>query len=322
MNVRHETVAAMDRHWWYRGRRAAVDSLLWRAGARPPAGARSQPDSRPETDGARRILDYGCGVGNMGATLARYGDVWGVEADPDALAAGDFSAYAGVVRAASVAEAVAAGDDVPTASDSRRGDAPCDAPPAVEVRAADAPCDATPAVDVRAADAPCGAGPAGKLPGGAFDIVTCLDVLEHVEDDAGLLRDLRALLGPDGVMVVSAPLHPDLFCAVDEIAGHLRRYTAEGLRGLLRGADLRPAAESGYVVGLLPLARRQRRRVQAGRAAPEQEWAVPPAPVNAVLSAVAMAEGKAARWVSLPAGLSLLIAARHSASAQSDAHMV
>ncbi len=275
----------MDRHWWYRGRRAAVDSLLRRAGTRPPAsarsqpGARSQPDSRPGTDGARRILDYGCGVGNMGATLARYGDVWGVEADPDALAAGDFSAYAGVVRAASVVEAATA-SRVPTAPDAGPGAASC------------------------------GAGPAGKLPGGAFDIVTCLDVLEHVEDDAGLLRDLRALLGPDGVMVVSAPLHPDLFCAVDEIAGHLRRYTAEGLRGLLRGVDLRPVTESGYVVGLLPLARRQRRRVQAGRAAPEQEWAVPPAPLNGLLSAVAVAEGKAARWVSLPAGLSLLIAAR------------
>jgi len=206
--------------------------------------------------------------------------VWGVEADPDALAAGDFSAYAGVVRAASVAEAAAATGGVPTIPDARPGDAPCDADPA------------------------------DTISGGAFDIVTCLDVLEHVDDDAGLLRDLRALLGPDGVLVVSAPLHPDLFCAVDEIAGHLRRYTADGLRGLLRGADLRLAAESGYVVGLLPLARRQRRRVQAGRAAPEEEWAVPPAPLNGLLSAVAMAEGKAARWVSLPAGLSLLIAAR------------
>ncbi len=36
-------------------------------------------------------------------------------------------------------------------------------------------------------------------------LVTCLEVLEHVEDDAGLLAWCYALLQPGGVLVVSAP---------------------------------------------------------------------------------------------------------------------
>jgi len=240
----------MDRHWWYRGRRAAVDGLLRRVGvprAKPKGAA-------PAGRGPARVLDYGCGVGNMGVVLARFGDVWGVDADAESLAAGSFSHYRGVTRAAAVGEVSA--------------------------------------------------------PPGGFDVVTCLDVLEHVEDDAGAVDGLAELLGPGGVLVVSVPLHPELFCEVDEIAGHRRRYTVDEVERLVRGAGLEIVARSGYVVGLLPVARRHRRRVLQGKAAPSREWAVPPAPVNALLTGVSFIEGRLIRWVSLPAGLSLLVAAR------------
>ena len=230
----------MSRHWWYRGRRVAVASLARRAGVRP--------------GGRRRVLDYGCGTGNMGGTLAAFGEVWGVEAAAEALEHGRFDRYAGVVCAASMAEA--------------------------------------------------------ELPEGSFGLISCLDVIEHVDDDGALLRQLAARLEPDGVLLLAAPMDPRLYSGMDEAIGHRRRYTRESLFGTIHDAGLEPLVACGYVVALLPLARAHRRRIQQGRARPEEEWKVPAAPLNVALSGIAMGEGLLARWVSLPLGLSLIVAAR------------
>ncbi|XUU61755.1 bifunctional 2-polyprenyl-6-hydroxyphenol methylase/3-demethylubiquinol 3-O-methyltransferase UbiG [Erythrobacter sp. HA6-11] len=40
---------------------------------------------------------------------------------------------------------------------------------------------------------------------GQFDLVTCLEVIEHVADKPAFLRDLAARLAPGGVMVLSTP---------------------------------------------------------------------------------------------------------------------
>ncbi len=57
------TLSVEDRHWWYRGRRAIIRSLL--AGANPP---------RPAS-----VLDAGCGGGGNLEELARLGPVVGIE---------------------------------------------------------------------------------------------------------------------------------------------------------------------------------------------------------------------------------------------------
>jgi SAM-dependent methyltransferase len=57
-----------DRHWWFRGRRKIVATLL---------GTLKLPDST-------RLLDLGCGTGGNLETLSRFGEVTGVEMDADA----------------------------------------------------------------------------------------------------------------------------------------------------------------------------------------------------------------------------------------------
>lgn len=49
------------------------------------------------------------------------------------------------------------------------------------------------------------AGELGMLGLGQFDLVTCLEVIEHVADKAVFLRELAARLKPDGLMILSTP---------------------------------------------------------------------------------------------------------------------
>ena len=60
------TAALENSHWWFRGRRAIVTSVLDRLGVGPGA----------------EIVELGCGTGGNLAELARYGRVWAMEPDP------------------------------------------------------------------------------------------------------------------------------------------------------------------------------------------------------------------------------------------------
>src|SRR5262249_8664551 len=65
-----------------------------------------------------------------------------------------------------------------------------------------------------------------------FDCVLYMDVLEHIEDDAGEARAAARLLRAGGRLVVLSPAHQWLFNAFDHHIGHLRRYTKAMLQTL------------------------------------------------------------------------------------------
>lgn len=73
---------------------------------------------------------------------------------------------------------------------------------------------------------------------GRFDAVVAGEVLEHIENDALALREVRRVLAPGGVVAVSVPAHPDWFGPSDEWAGHVRRYTKGSLLEAFAAADL------------------------------------------------------------------------------------
>jgi SAM-dependent methyltransferase len=58
-----------------------------------------------------------------------------------------------------------------------------------------------------------------------FDTVLMLDVLEHIADDAALLKKLGRALRPGGHLVVKVPAFTWLYGAVDRSVGHRRRYS-------------------------------------------------------------------------------------------------
>ena len=62
-----------------------------------------------------------------------------------------------------------------------------------------------------------------------FDTVVCLNVVEHLSDDVGALRNIYNALEPNGRAIILVPNDPKLFGTLDEVLGHCRRYTPEQL---------------------------------------------------------------------------------------------
>lgn len=75
---------------------------------------------------------------------------------------------------------------------------------------------------------------AAELP--PFDSAVLINVLEHIEDDDGTLRDLSATLKPGGRLVLWVPAFALLYSDFDRKIGHYRRYRKAGLREKLTSA--------------------------------------------------------------------------------------
>jgi len=74
---------------------------------------------------------------------------------------------------------------------------------------------------------------------GRFDLIVCLDVLEHIEDDADAMRAIGAALVPGGLVVISVPAMSRLHSARDRAIGHYRRYNKGELVEKLTAAGFR-----------------------------------------------------------------------------------
>jgi len=68
---------------------------------------------------------------------------------------------------------------------------------------------------------------------GSFDTVICLNVLEHVEDSIGSLRNLYKALQAQGRLVLYVPQDQRLFSSLDEALEHHRRYDRKTLEAHL-----------------------------------------------------------------------------------------
>ena len=69
-----------------------------------------------------------------------------------------------------------------------------------------------------------------------FDLVGAFDVIEHLDDDAGILKRLWSQLHPGGYLIVTVPAHMGLWSYFDEIAHHRRRYAPAELEQKLATA--------------------------------------------------------------------------------------
>jgi len=226
-----------EHHWWYRGRRRIIRAELDKLTLPPNA----------------QILDAGCGSGRTLEELQDYGEVRGIELNPEA---------------AELARSRGQGE--------------------VEVgRLEDLPWDDE-----------------------TFDLITCLDVIEHTPDDRATLTELRRVTKPRGWMLVTVPAYQALWSPHDEANHHYRRYSRSTLLSAARDAGWTVERMTSFNTLLLAPAAAVR-VVQRHRRRPAEEQTpdlhLGPQWLNGALERPMKIE---ARWLqrgrTLPAGLSLM----------------
>jgi SAM-dependent methyltransferase len=82
------------------------------------------------------------------------------------------------------------------------------------------------------------------------ELVVMMDVLEHVDDDVGLLRHYSETLPADGWVLISVPAFQFLWSGHDIFLEHRRRYTKRQIEDVVSRAGL-TVVRSRYFFGLL-----------------------------------------------------------------------
>ncbi len=143
----------------------------------------------------------------------------------------------------------------------------------------------------------------------SFDLAVSLDVIEHLEDDLGALRELRRTVAPGGQLLVTVPAYQWLWSGHDEINHHHRRYTRRSLQRVAEQAGWRQARTTYFNSLLLPAAIVLRVLDRFSRKTTESSldlW-IPPKPLNTALEQPLNLEAALiARGGRIPAGLSLM----------------
>ena len=141
-----------------------------------------------------------------------------------------------------------------------------------------------------------------------YDLIAALDVIEHIDDDAGAVAAIATKLKPGGKFIMTVPAHPWMWSAHDTVNHHKRRYSKKALKQLIEGSPLR-LDKIGYFNSLLfPLAVVDRVASKV-RGKDEAEVKLPSEPLNKLLETVFSAERHFVGRLPLPAGLSLFAVA-------------
>jgi SAM-dependent methyltransferase len=77
------------------------------------------------------------------------------------------------------------------------------------------------------------------FPNASFDLVTVLDVIEHVDEDEAIVREAYRVLRPGGILAISTPAFQWLWSYNDVLNGHKHRYTPRELRERVQRAGFR-----------------------------------------------------------------------------------
>lgn len=150
-----------------------------------------------------------------------------------------------------------------------------------------------------------------------FEMVASFDVFSAVPDavEQEGIREVARVLKPGGAAVLTVAAFEMLSGAHSRLACETRRYTPARLRALMRAGGLVPERVTFTHAAIFPLvlaARLGDRLMRAATGSADDEWelAVPPAPVNGILTAALMAEAALLRVVNMPIGSSLVCIAR------------
>jgi SAM-dependent methyltransferase len=150
----------------------------------------------------------------------------------------------------------------------------------------------------------------------SFDAVVLLNVLEHIEDDLGAVRQVHRILKRGGVAILEVPAGPDLYDVYDRELLHFRRYRMADLLETLRTAGFEVVDRSHLGFFLFPgfwLVKKRNRKFLS--ASPEVRREVVTRSIrrhrgSGLMHALMRLESKVRKWIYYPFGIRCLVTVR------------
>ena len=143
-----------------------------------------------------------------------------------------------------------------------------------------------------------------------FDLVTALDVVEHLDDDVAGLREMRRVLRPGGRALIFVPTFMWLWGVQDDISHHRRRYRLPELRRAMyeAGFEIERTTYANITFLLPTFLGRLLMRVTGVK--PESENNINVAALNPLFARILGSEATFLRFMNFPIGVSGLCVAR------------
>lgn len=154
-----------------------------------------------------------------------------------------------------------------------------------------------------------GSGTQLPVAGGSVDVVSALDVIEHVDDDRAILREMWRVCVPGGLLLLTVPAFQFLWSSHDDLNHHKRRYLRRDVAARLLEAGFQPLKLSYYNSLLMPAAVARKYVLKARNNGTEGHLEKLPAPLNSALRSVLRLERPVLARANLPIGSSIICAA-------------
>lgn len=145
------------------------------------------------------------------------------------------------------------------------------------------------------------------FPTNHFDVITCLDVIEHLKHDGAALKEMHRVLKKDGRIFINVPAFQFLWTHHDDLLWHKRRYRRRELVKLIRKSGFR-VQKSSYFYSFLFLQAVVLFKLGllfGGK----KTSVIPPKPINYLLLSLCFLEQKIIKFLPLPFGLSVFLVA-------------
>lgn len=144
----------------------------------------------------------------------------------------------------------------------------------------------------------------------SFDLVTGLDVVEHLDDDLAGLKEMRRVLRPGGRTVLFVPAFMFLWGVQDDISNHRRRYTLKELKQVVTEAGFEVERATYVNISFFTPILLGRLLMRATGVRPESENNITIGFLNGALGKFFAAERGPLRYLNFPFGVSIICVAR------------
>lgn len=243
-----------DKHWWFVGRRAILESFMERIVQSLEFRVQSSEleDQSKIQNPKPKILDVGCGTGANLEMLKQFGEAEGVDVSDDAL---EFCRAKGLNVHKGLAEELPFEDE-------------------------------------------------------SFEVVTALDVVEHLDDDIAGLKETYRVLKKGGKTLVFVPAFMWLWGVQDDISNHRIRYTKSQIVERLEkaGFEIERATYANITFFAPILAGRTLMKLTGTKV--ESENNINISALNGVLGKIFSAERFWLNKFGFPFGVSIVVVAR------------